>query len=252
MRFVPSEKKLRSPQLLDKTRRLGNYLKTLSAQELEKVMKISPALAKKTVETIDEWNADPETQSLALDSFLGDIYSGLQVQDFTEKERNYADEVLRILSGLYGIIRPFDGICPYRLEMGYKLPEPEFSSLPKYWRKSIVETLPKDGLIVNLASEEYAQTVVPFVETSRVVAPQFLTVNEKNGEPSFVVVHAKIARGAFAHWLIKSRVTKVEDLVQFEDLGYQYNVKLSKPNEPVFVCKEFGGKGLSIKKLASE
>lgn len=243
-------KPLRQPQLLKKAERLANYLKTLSVPELGQCMKISSALAQKTQGLLGDWSTEPESQTMAMDSFLGDIYSGLQVPGFSQSDRTYADKVLRILSGLYGILRPGDGICPYRLEMGYKLPEPEFSNLYKYWGKSVAECLPGAGLVLNLAAEEYFNVVAPFLDGARVVTPKFLTVNPKTGEPSFVVVHAKVARGAFARWLIQHRIEDAALFVNFQEIGYRYDKSLSTKQAPVFVCKEFGGKGLSIKKLS--
>jgi uncharacterized protein len=238
---------LNQPLLLDKAQRLDAYLKTLSPAQLVKVMNISSALAEKTHALISAWTAAPEDQSLAIDSFVGDIYSGLHASDLSSADRDYTDQTLRILSGLYGIIRPYDGICPYRLEMGYKLPDPEFASLYEYWDDSIAACLPKEGPIVNLAAVEYSQTVTRFVDASRIVTPKFLTVSPKTGEPAFVVVHAKIARGAYARWLISSRTTDIPALTQFEDLNYRFVKDLSTADSPTFVCETFGGKGLSIR-----
>jgi uncharacterized protein len=242
---------LQRPLLLDKAQRLDAYLKTLSPGQLAKVMSISAALAEKTHAVIVAWTAAPEDQTLALDSFVGDIYSGLHASDLSTADREYANQTLRILSGLYGIIRPFDGICPYRLEMGYKLPDSEFANLYTYWGDSIANCLPDTGPIINLSALEYSQTVTRYLETEdgagRVVTPKFLTVSPKTGEPAFVVVHAKIARGAYARWLITSRTEEVAALTQFDDLGYQYVKELSTDDGPTFVCETFGGKGLSIR-----
>lgn len=238
---------LRQPVLLEKALRLGGYLKTLSAPQLAKIMSISPALAEKTHALAAEWTADPAEQSLALDSFVGDIYSGLHANDLSPQERDSADRSLRILSGLYGILRPYDGIYPYRLEMGYRLPDQAFASLYTYWGEDIANLLQKEGLIVNLAAAEYSQVVTRYVDTQRVVTPKFLTVHPKTGEPSFVVVHAKIARGAFARWLISAGVKDAGALPEFTDLGYRWVESLSAPGSPTFVCEEFGGKGLSIR-----
>jgi uncharacterized protein len=237
----------RPPQLLEKAQRLDTYLKTLSPAQLAKIMSISPALAQKTQELIAAWTSEPEEQSLAIDSFAGDIYSGLHANDLSPAERDYADQVLRILSGLYGILRPYDGIYPYRLEMGYKLPDPAFGSLYSFWGDAIAACLPGEGPIVNLAAAEYSQTVTRFVDAARIITPRFLTVSPKTGEPAFVVVHAKIARGAFARWLITSRIQDVSALPQFEDLGYRYTSDLSTAGSPAFVCETFQGKGLSIR-----
>lgn len=248
MRISPSRDiELSKPQLLDKAQQLDTYLKTLNAPQLAKIMRISPALAEKTQALIAKWTATPAEPSKALDSFRGDIYSGLQAPTFSAGDREYANQKLRILSGLYGIIRPHDGICPYRLEMGYKLPDSPFKNLYTFWGESIAACLPQEGPIVNLASEEYAQSITSFVDSSRIIAPKFLTWNAKTNEPTFIVVHAKIARGAFARWLIINRIQKMNELINFNDLGYRYNQELSTPNNPTFVCHEFDGKGLSLR-----
>lgn len=241
------ESRLRPPLFLEQARELDAYLKTLSPAQLAKAMNLSPGLAEKTRDLIAAWSGAPELQSLAVDSFTGDIYSGLHANDLSLEDRDYADQVLRILSGLYGILRPYDGICPYRLEMGYRLPGAEFSSLYAYWGDKIASSLPAEGLIVNLAADEYSRVVTRHVVPERVVSPKFLTTSPKTGRSEFVVVHAKIARGAFARWLITRRARDAADLEQFDDLGYCFDDNLSANNQPVFVCETFGGKGLSIR-----
>lgn len=238
---------LRRPLLMEKAERLAAYCKTLSPAQLAAVMKLSPALAQKTHDLLAAWTAQPDHQSLALDSFTGDIYSGLHAGDLPAADRDYTDQTLVILSGLYGLIRPYDGICPYRLEMGYRLPDPQFANLYAYWEDSVARCLPADGPIVNLAAVEYSQVVTRYVDPARIVSPNFLTVNPKTGAPGFVVVHAKIARGAFARWLITNRITDFSSLTQYDGLGYQYDPALSSADSPTFVCETFGGKGLSIR-----
>jgi cytoplasmic iron level regulating protein YaaA (DUF328/UPF0246 family) len=235
------------PQLLQQATQLDEYLKTLSVGEIAKAMHISSELAQVTQQSIFQWSDEPAKQSLAIDSFIGDIYSGLHAGDLSKDDRGYANKTLRILSGLYGILRPYDGIMPYRLEMGYKLPAKTYANLYKFWGTAIADTLPSDGVIVNTSSVEYTKAVLPFVDEKRVITPQFLSVDPKTKEPTFKVVHAKIARGAFARWLIETRITEPSRFKEFINIGYQYNAKLSKPHEPTFVCEEFGGKGLSIR-----
>jgi uncharacterized protein len=247
MRSAPAGKRLRSPELLQRAEELAAYLKALPVSQLATSMSLSAPLAKKTQALITDWNTTSNGQTPAIDAFIGDIYSGMQAPSFSAADRAYADKTLYILSGLYGILRPLDGIHPYRLEMGYKLPDKKFANLYKYWGNSIAACLPSKGPIVNLAADEYSKTVTPFVDDARLVAPRFLTVSPKTGQPGFVVVHAKIARGAFARWLIVNRIDGVSDLNKFDDIGYQYVKKLSQPAAPVFVCKEFGGTGLSIR-----
>jgi uncharacterized protein len=238
---------LRQPLLLEKAKKLDAYLKTLTAKELALVMGLSASLAEKTHALITGWTDDSDRQSLAVDSFTGDIYSGLRSSELSQGDRQYTDQVLWILSGLYGIIRPYDGICPYRLEMGYKLPDPEFANLVDYWGDAIAACLPDEGPIINLAAAEYSQVVTRFAKAERVITPKFLTVSPKTGQPAFVVVHAKIARGAFARWLITSRTQEITDLERFAELGYRYHQELSSPDSPTYVCEKFEGKGLSIR-----
>jgi cytoplasmic iron level regulating protein YaaA (DUF328/UPF0246 family) len=235
------------PLLLNKAMTLATYLQTLTTSQLQAAMHISGSLSHKVHDTLAAWNAEPDQQSLAIDSFVGDIYSGLRASLLPKDDRDYAQQTLRILSGLYGILRPYDGVRPYRLEMGYKLPNQSFSNLYTYWGSSIAETLPKEGIIVNLSAAEYTKTVLPYLDIDRVVAPRFLTVSPKTGEPSQVIVHTKIARGAFARWLMVSRITSLNEMAQFNDLNYRYDAALSTPLEPTFVCKTFGGIGLSMR-----
>lgn len=245
MRQPVAEVSPSQPALIAKATELADYIATLSVGELKKTMHISDSLAATTVKAFQEWGKGQT--SLAMDSFVGDIYSGLRASLLTNEEREYAQEHLRILSGLYGILRPYDGIQPYRLEMGYRLPDQHYTDLYEFWGDSIAKQLPADDMIVNLAAVEYSRTVLPYVDPARVISPRFLTKDPRTGEPTFVVVHAKIARGAFARWLITTRTTNKETMKQFNDIGYRYVPKLSTPDEPAFVCDEFQGKGLSMR-----
>lgn len=247
MKHRISDKPLRRPQLLEEAVQLAAYLKTLPADTLKKAMHVSPSLAEKTHELMENWGSEPSDQSLAIDSFVGDIYSGLRASELSREDRDYADHTLKILSGLYGVIRPYDGISPYRLEMAYKFNEPPFNNLYTFWDDKIAKCLPKDGPIVNVSSVEYTKAVLPFVDESRVITPRFLTVDPKTKKPVFVVVHAKIARGAFARWLITSKITEPARFSEFRDIGYTFDKSLSTPAEPVFVCQTFGGIGLSMR-----
>lgn len=247
MRSVQPTRPATVPQLIEKTQPLAAYAQTLTAFQLQAVMGISDTLSQKVHDRWAEWNADSPQQSLAMDSFIGDIYSGLRASSLSLTDRDYAQQTLRILSGLYGVLRPYDGVRPYRLEMGYKLPNNTYRNLYAYWGKSIAETLPSDGLVVNLSAVEYTKTILPYIDGSRVVSPRFLSINPKTGKPTQVIVHTKIARGAFARWLIQKRVTTLDELKQFADLNYRYDPSLSTPYEPTFVCKTFGGIGLSMR-----
>ncbi|WP_353850506.1 YaaA family protein [Solwaraspora sp. WMMA2056] len=239
------------PALLARSTELITYLRTLSADQLRRMMAVSTELAQRTRQQYAEWTTTPQHQSPAAATFVGDIYSGLQIDTFGPADRSHADAHLRILSGLYGILRPFDGVCPYRLEMGYRLPAEPYANLYRYWADSIAAQLPATGRIVNLAANEYSKAVLPHVDPGRVVTPRFRTVDPASGEPKFVVVHAKIARGAFARWLVSRRIADTADPVAelraFDDIGYRYDPASSTPDAPSFICQEFGGKGLSVR-----
>ena len=232
---------------MPKVKPLAQHLKTLSNGQIAKIMALSPKMADKTHTLIASWTDESVAQRPAIDSFLGDIYSGLQVGGWSEADRAYADELLRILSGLYGILRPLDGIHPYRLEMGYKWDDPVFGNLYKYWGDSVAATLPVSGPIINLAAVEYSKVITPYIDDARLITPSFLTVSPKTGEPTFVTVHAKIARGAFASWLLRNRIGSVDKLADFNELNYRFSKELSELTKPVFICKEFGGLGLSVR-----
>lgn len=233
------------PVLFEEANELSSYLKTLSVPEIAQTMKISNELATKTKALIDNWTDNVAHQLPAVDTFIGDIYSGLQAQNWTTNERKFADQHLRILSGLYGILKPLDGIYPYRLEMGYRLTAEKYSNLYKFWGDKIAKTLPEDSVIMNLSAVEYTKAVLPFLKNSNIITPRFLTVSPRDGQPSFVTVHSKIARGAYANWLIKNQIIELDKLKSFKDLGYIYSQKLSTAKQPVFVCQKFGGLGLS-------
>lgn len=243
-----SEHFYQKPALLAAAQELDTYLRTLTTENITSSMKLSEKKASQTYNLIHEWNATSSRQLPALDAFLGDIYSGLQVQTFSDKDRAYANQSLYILSGLYGILRALDSIYPYRLEMGYKFPDSPYTNLYSFWGSKIADMLPKDRTIINLSAVEYTKAVFPHLDSSqKIISPKFLTIDPKTGESNFVVVHAKIARGAFAHWLITKSVDTEDKLQAFTELGYEYSDELSSPLEPAFICTTFGGLGLSVR-----
>ncbi|MGH7217986.1 MAG: YaaA family protein [Candidatus Microsaccharimonas sp.] len=272
MRTAPNAPQVqndRLPAFFAEATVLASYLQSIMPNDYEIVMKFSHEMAQKTYRLMQEWNPDGPTVP-AIDCFLGDIYSGLQAQSFTAEDRQYAHEHLRILSGLYGMLRALDEIQPYRLEMGYKLPGtvhgtslPNISSLYNFWGDKIAREVAKDvrrsastghpPFIINLSAKEYTKVLFPHVKNIEelksvaVISPKFLTVNPKTGKPTFVAVHAKIARGAFAHWLIKHRIEDIERLKEFDEIGYVYDPGLSTPEEPAFVAQAFQGLGLSVR-----
>lgn len=243
---APSDTR-QTPALLSEATQLMNYLHSLSAEQLTSCMHVSPALAHKTQQQITNWLIQPEQCLPTLDAFLGDIYSGLQVSTFTADDRLYANDHLYILSGLYGALRALDTIKPYRLEMGYRLPNEPYQNLYAFWGEKIAASLPTTDFIINVSAVEYTKAVLPYIGATPVITPKFLTKDAATGEAKFVTVHAKIARGAFAHWLIKHRIDSPSQLSDFSELGYIYDPAASTATVPVFVCNTFKGLGLSVR-----
>lgn len=234
---------LTEPIFQKESEELTEYVQELTTQELEKVMHVSAKLAEEVEELF--YTRLDQPASAAVESFRGDIYSGLRSLEWTDAEKGFAQAHLRILSGLYGVLRPYDAIHPYRLELGYRLPDSRYKDLYNYWGDRIAESLPNDGPIVNVTSDEYAKAVLPFLDPTRIITPVFLTRKSQTSEPVFVAVHAKIARGAYARWLILRGSLTVDGLEKFDDLGYVYDAERSSPHQPVYVCRSFGGIGLS-------
>ncbi len=235
------------PQLIKRSLELAHYLHTVSSKQLASSMNLSSGMAAKTRELLADWTEDSAKQQPAIDTFLGDIYSGLQTHTFSESDRKYANTHLYILSGLYGVLRALDSVYPYRLEMGYKLPDARYANLYKFWGDSIAKLIPADQPIVDLSSIEYSKVVLPYLASRTIVRPKFMTRDPKSGEAKFVTVHAKVARGAFARWMIVNRVEDLNKLTEFTDLNYKFDASLSTPDRPIFVCDEFGGIGLSVR-----
>ncbi len=235
MKSAPVAGPSQAPELLDCAVRLDALLKGKSPAELRKLMHLSEKLAAETHALIGRWSTDPEAQTLAIDAFQGDIYRGLLAHTLSDNDRAHANKVLRILSGLYGVLRPFDRIAPYRLELMYGLKGDGFGNLYDFWGSRVADTLPKTGPIFDLASEEYSKLVRPFVEPERVVEPEFLTCATADAEPAFVAVHAKVARGAMARWMVMNRIRSGEELRAFPLMGYRYDPERSTPAEPTFI-----------------
>jgi len=240
---MPPSQELTTPVFKAQADELTDYLQELTLQQYQKVMHISEKLAAEVEDLYLERLERP--LSAAVETFRGDIYSGLRALEWTNAEKDFAQKHLKILSGLYGVLRPFDGIQPYRLELGYRLPEGPYKNLYSFWSDRVAEALPVDGPIINVTSDEYAKVVLPFLDPSRLITPVFLTQKVAGQEPVFVVVHSKIARGAYARWLIKRGIATVDGLEQFNDLGYEYSAERSSPKQPVYICQQFGGIGLS-------
>lgn len=246
MRIVTSTDNVyQKPPLLNQAESLANYVQSLPAAQLENCMHLSAKKARQVHEVWQHWSTKEECQLPAIDAFLGDIYSGLQVQTFSQTDRTYANSHLYILSGLYGVLRALDSIAPYRLEMGYKLPNQPYANLYQFWADQIASVI-VPAIIINLSAVEYTKSLLPYVNGTAVITPKFMTMNQA-GIPTQVTVHTKVARGAFANWLIRQRIQDVTELPSFNQLNYKYDATQSTPERPAFVCQKFGGIGLSVR-----
>ena len=228
------------PRLRNDTHELAIVAKTQSADDLKRLMHISDNLAAMNFERFQAFNLDNKSNSAkpAGLAFDGDVYWGLEASSLSEDTLSYAQDHLRILSGLYGVLRPMDAIQPYRLEMGSKMANGRGKSLYEFWGGRIADQLNTDladhadTTIVNLASIEYFKAVDAKALGQTVIAAKFLNV--KDGETRSLMYYAKHARGAMARWIMENRVDRAEGLKDFNAGGYTLDATASTDNELVF------------------
>jgi uncharacterized protein len=221
--------------------RLIKTARNLTLKDLQKLMAISPGLARLNRDRYRAFAAAPDasvTRPAAL-AFAGDTYQGLEAASLDPDEMDWAQDHLRILSGLYGILRPLDAIQPYRLEMGSRLKTRRGDSLYAYWRDQLAGALNAQAdavgtdVLVNCASQEYFGAVPAAALKLRIVAPVFM--EEKGGEHKIVSFFAKKARGAMARFIVQKRLCDPAALTGFDSGGYVYRPDLSDTDRPVFV-----------------
>lgn len=237
------------PRLLADAARLATLMAARAPDEIAAMMSLSDSLAELTASRFGSWSLDhaPPAGRAALAAFAGDTYRGLRAPErFGPRDYRHAQRSLRILSGLYGVLRPLDPILPYRLEMGTRLPTDAGADLYAFWRSAVTDLLREDlaaspgpRALVNLASAEYFGAVDVERLGARVVTPTFLDRTAR-GELRVVAVHAKRARGAMAGWMVLERVTTLRALTDFSDLGYRFDAERSTPDAPVFVREGVG------------
>lgn len=235
------------PRLLEDSATLIEQLKGFNSQDVMGLMGVSEKIADLNVDRFQNWEpsfkSSPESRS-AIDAFKGDVYEGLDAASLNSDDAQWLQDHLRILSGLYGLLKPFDQMLPYRLEMGTKLNNSRGKNLYDFWGSKITELVQKDldtttkndasdkGLIVNLASNEYFKAVKKKELQSDIVTPQFKDF--KNGQYKMISFYAKRARGLMVRYIAQNRCQTAEDLLGFNLEGYAYAADMSKPNEPVF------------------
>lgn len=228
------------PELLDESQRLVARLRVLSAGELAVLMRISARLAELNHARFASWHTPFTVDNArpALLTFQGDVYQGLDAGSLTQADLTYAQDHLRILSGLYGALRPLDLIQPYRLEMGTRVHNARGKDLYAFWGERISESLNRaleaqgDDRLINLASNEYFRAVRPASLRGRVITPVFKEA--KGGSYRVIGVYAKRARGLMARFILRHGLRRAEDVRAFDAEGYVYRPRLSGDREWVF------------------
>ncbi|MCZ4059334.1 peroxide stress protein YaaA [Pantoea sp. LMR881] len=228
------------PALLEKSQQLIDVARDLSPAHIASLMGISDKLAHLNAERFNSWQPafTPDNARQAILAFKGDVYTGLQAESFNDDDFDFAQQHLRMLSGLYGVLRPLDLMQPYRLEMGIKLATPAGSDLYRFWGDIITQTLNEalaeqgDDVLINLASDEYFKSVQPTKLQARLIKPVFL--DEKNGKFKVISFYAKKARGLMSRYVIQQRLQTPEQLKQFDVDGYVFDAASSSDNELVF------------------
>jgi uncharacterized protein len=237
-------KKYSVPEGLDRSAELVGIMAARSPAEISSMMDISSTLGELNFERFNDWSVPftPRNARPAVLAFNGDTYIGLDAPaSFDERDYTHAQKVLRILSGLHGVLRPLDLIQPYRLEMGSPVRHPRCHDLYSFWGDEVTDRLNADlamspgaPVLVNLASTEYFGVVQRGRVAGRIVSPRFLDAKAE-GDFKVVSFFAKRARGAMAGWIIRERIKSPGALREFEGLGYRYDAVQSTPDEPVFL-----------------
>ncbi|MDN5570433.1 MAG: peroxide stress protein YaaA [Propionibacteriaceae bacterium] len=231
------------PRLLDSSEALIEEMRGLSVSQVSSLMGISDELAALNAQRYADFTV-PFTGSNArpaVFAFAGDVYQGLDAARFDTRDLTEAQKTVRILSGLYGVLRPLDLMQPYRLEMGTRLRTDRGATLYDWWGDAITDVLRSDldasagaDAVVNLASGEYFGSVRIERLDARVVSPRFEDTDAR-GQRSVVSFYAKRARGMMAGWLVRNRVRTVKALTAFAESGYRFDADTSTPDRPVFV-----------------
>ena len=228
-------------KFINKTDILSKKLKSLRLSEVKGLMKISDKLSKLNFDRIKSFTKKHslENSKQAAYAFKGDTYIGLKFEEFGEKDIEYAQKNLRILSGLYGVLKPLDLIQPYRLEMGTKIEKILDQSLPSFWNSDVTENINsaiqknESKYLFNLSSNEYFQSI----DESKIIKPIITPVftKKENGNLKSLGMLAKKCRGAMARMIIKKKIKNFEDLKSFNELGFKYESTEKKNNKLFFV-----------------
>lgn len=237
---TPFEASVTQPRLMECTKELIEVLRKKSVDEVKELMGISKQLAGLNVHRYKEFDFDHHEDNAkpAALAFNGDVYQGLNAESFDEKKFEFAQKHFRILSGLYGLLRPLDLIQPYRLEMGTKLAFDDHKTLYEYWDRKILDLLVQDlkaqgdDIILNLASNEYFKSIDKKDIPARVIDVEFKDF--KNGKYKIISFYAKKARGLMSRFMIEYQITEPGDLRGFDYEGYYFDEEASTEDKLAF------------------
>lgn len=232
--------KTSSYQFQAESTRIMKKLKSLSRKKIGALMSLSENLSDVNYQRFQEWSDTPEAENQhpAVFMFKGDVYLGLDAKTLSVSEMDVAQNNLRILSGLYGYLKPLDEVQPYRLEMGTTLPVGRNKNLYQFWGSKIAKAINaelkehKSPTVVNLASNEYFKAASAKEIKGEIVTPVFKDF--KNGQYKVISFFAKNARGVMARWIIQNNIETPERLIEFNENGYSFNEPLSTPANPLF------------------
>lgn len=228
------------PELLSYSEKLLSRLKKMSPKQLSNLMDISDDLAELNFQRFQMWQPpfSPENAKQAILAFHGDVYQGLEASSLPAEVLEASQKKLRILSGLYGVLKPLDLIQPYRLEMGTKLKYYKATNLYEFWNPAITQNINEavhgsgSAVLVNLASNEYFKSIDKKKINAEIVTPDFKDL--KNGRYKMISFYAKRARGLMTRFILENSIQNISDLQAFEGEGYHFNPRLSKEGNPVF------------------
>ncbi len=240
---LPTER-YTQPELVSHSAELIKVCRTLTPANIADLMKVSDKIAGLNVARFEQWSKTftPDNARQAIFAFKGDVYTGLEAETLSDDDLDFAQDHLRMLSGLYGLLKPLDLMQPYRLEMGTKLANERGSNLYQFWGNIITDKLNDavhaqgDNVVINLASNEYFKSVKPKALDAQVITPIFKDC--KNGQYKVISFYAKKARGMMARYIIENRIESAKQLEDFDIAGYYFCSAESTPTELVFKREE--------------
>ncbi|HIF9294523.1 TPA: peroxide stress protein YaaA [Photobacterium damselae] len=232
------------PELTEHSQQLIEVCRELTPMDIARLMKVSDKIAGLNAARFAEWvpTFTPENARPAMFAFKGDVYTGLAAETMTDEQIAYAQQHFRMLSGLYGLLRPLDLMQPYRLEMGTKLENPRGANLYQFWGNIITDKVnlalaeQSDDILVNLASNEYFKSVKPKQVKGTIITPVFK--DAKKGQYKVISFYAKKARGLMARYIIDNQIDSIEKLKEFDAAGYYFVAAESTATELVFKREE--------------